>query len=113
MPRSGFRAGQHLARARAQNCARAIAAAALAAQANGADRVLLVLPSDHVVANVPVFNHAVSVGINAAEGGALVTFGIVPMDAETGYGYGYASQALDSNAAVSVQHINPAISNPF
>jgi mannose-1-phosphate guanylyltransferase/mannose-6-phosphate isomerase len=87
----------------ARNTAPAIAAAALAAQADGADPVLLVLPSDHVFANVPAFHHAVRVGLKAAEGGALVTFGIVPTHPETGYGYVKAGQALDANAAVPVQ----------
>lgn len=87
----------------ARNTAPAIAAAALAAQAKGADPVLLVLPSDQVFANVPAFHHAVRVGLKAAEDGALVTFGIVPTHAETGYGYVKASQALDANAAVLVQ----------
>lgn len=87
----------------ARNTAPAIAAAALAAQADGADPVLLVLPSDHVFASVPAFHHAVRVGLTAAEGGAMVTFGIVPTHAETGYGYVKASQALDANAAVPVQ----------
>lgn len=87
----------------ARNTAPAIAVAALAAQANGADPVLLVLPSDHVFANVPAFHHAARVGLKAAEGGALVTFGIVPTHAETGYGYVKATQTLDANAAVPVQ----------
>ena len=87
----------------ARNTAPAIAAAALAAQTGGADPVLLVLPSDHVFANVPAFHHAVRVGLKAAQGGALVTFGIVPTHPETGYGYVKASQALDANAAVPVQ----------
>ncbi|WP_310643299.1 mannose-1-phosphate guanylyltransferase/mannose-6-phosphate isomerase [Limnohabitans sp.] len=87
----------------ARNTAPAIAVAALAALATGADPVLLVLPSDHTFANVPAFHHAVRVGLKAAEGGALVTFGIVPTHAETGYGYVKASMALDANAAVPVQ----------
>ncbi len=84
----------------ARNTAPAIATAALAARADGADPVLLVLPSDHVFANVPAFHHAVRVGLKAAEGGALVTFGIVPTHAETGYGYVKASQKLNPDAAV-------------
>jgi mannose-1-phosphate guanylyltransferase/mannose-6-phosphate isomerase len=87
----------------ARNTAPAIAVAALAALATGADPVLLVLPSDHTFANVPAFHHAVRVGLNAAEAGALVTFGIVPTHPETGYGYVKASLALDANAAVPVQ----------
>ena len=89
----------------ARNTAPAIAVAAFAAQASaakGEDPVLLVLPSDHVFADVQAFHHAVSVGLKAAEGGAMVTFGIVPTHAETGYGYVKATQALNPNAAVPV-----------
>ncbi len=71
----------------ARNTAPAIAAAALTAQDDGQDPVLLVLPSDHVFSNVAAFEAAVRVGERAALDGAMVTFGIVPTAPETGYGY--------------------------
>ena len=49
--------------------------------------MLLVLPADHVIRNVPAFHRAVHVALAAAEQGQLVTFGIVPSAAVTGYGY--------------------------
>ena len=49
--------------------------------------MLLVLPADHVIRDVPVFQKAVRVALAAAEQGKLVTFGIVPSAPETGYGY--------------------------
>jgi mannose-1-phosphate guanylyltransferase/mannose-6-phosphate isomerase len=70
-----------------RNTAPAIAAAALQAMATGGDPLLLVLPSDHVIADAPAFRAAVMVASAAAEQGALVTFGIVPTGAETGFGY--------------------------
>src|SRR5688572_7894896 len=70
-----------------RNTAPAIAVAAMQALADGADPLLLVLPSDHVVADVPAFHAAVNQARAAAEGGALVTFGIVPTLPETGFGY--------------------------
>lgn len=70
-----------------RNTAPAIAAAALQAMANGADPLLLVLPSDHVVRDVAGFQRAVREASAAAEEGALVTFGIVPDAPETGFGY--------------------------
>jgi mannose-1-phosphate guanylyltransferase/mannose-6-phosphate isomerase len=70
-----------------RNTAPAIAAAALLALADGADPLLLVLPSDHVIADAPGFRAAVAAAAPAAEAGALVTFGIVPTGPETGYGY--------------------------
>ncbi len=70
-----------------RNTAPAIAAAALQARADGNDPVLLVLPSDHIFSDTGAFHRAVAVGRAAAEAGWLVTFGIVPDRAETGYGY--------------------------
>ena len=70
-----------------RNTALAIAAAALQAMAGGANPLLLVLPSDHVVRDVVGFQRAVREASSAAEAGALVTFGIVPDAPETGFGY--------------------------
>ena len=75
-----------------KNTAPAIALAALAALKSTAagvnpDPVLLVLPADHVIRDVPAFQKAVRAALPAAEQGKLVTFGIVPNAPETGYGY--------------------------
>ncbi len=70
-----------------RNTAPAIALAALQASANGEDPILLVLPSDHVVADEAAFRATTLQAAQAAETGALVTFGIVPDKPETGYGY--------------------------
>ncbi|WP_312707812.1 mannose-1-phosphate guanylyltransferase/mannose-6-phosphate isomerase [Stenotrophomonas sp.] len=70
-----------------RNTAPAIAVAALEATRDGADALLLVLPSDHVITNEAAFRSAVQVAASAAEAGKLVTFGIVPTGPETGYGY--------------------------
>ena len=70
-----------------RNTAPAIAVAALQAMASGDDPLLLVLPSDHVIRDVPAFHAAVQAATAAAAAGALVTFGIVPTGPETGYGY--------------------------
>src|SRR5690606_21627140 len=69
-----------------RNTAPAIAAAALQALADGGDPLLLVLPSDHVVRDADAFRAAVREASVAADAGALVTFGIVPTAAETGFG---------------------------
>src|SRR5690606_37465108 len=77
------------------NTAPAIAAAALQAAADGGDPLLLVLPSDHVVRDAAAFRDAVRAAMPAAAQGALVTFGIVPESAETGFGYIQAEAAGD------------------
>jgi mannose-1-phosphate guanylyltransferase / mannose-6-phosphate isomerase len=70
-----------------RNTAPAICAAALQALESGGDPLLLVLPSDHVVADDEAFRAAVREAAKAAEAGALVTFGIRPSAPETGFGY--------------------------
>lgn len=70
-----------------RNTAPAVAVAALQAQRGGDDPLLLVLPADHVIVDVETFRGAVAAGAELAELGRLVTFGVVPDKAETGYGY--------------------------
>ncbi|WP_093536198.1 mannose-1-phosphate guanylyltransferase/mannose-6-phosphate isomerase [Stenotrophomonas rhizophila] len=74
-----------------RNTAPAIAVAALEATLEDGDPVLLVLPSDHVIADEAAFRAAVLSALPAAQEGKLVTFGIVPTGPETGYGYIKAS----------------------
>lgn len=87
-----------------RNTAPAIAAAALAVTAacdvEDGDPVLLVLPSDHVLEDLPAFAAAVSRAVDCAREGALVTFGVTPDRPETGYGYIEKGDALASGFAV-------------
>ncbi|MBA2338016.1 MAG: mannose-1-phosphate guanylyltransferase/mannose-6-phosphate isomerase [Acidimicrobiia bacterium] len=62
-------------------------AVAVAAYAVDPDAVLLVMPADHVLGDVEAFATAVAAGARAAASGSLVTFGVVPTHAATGYGY--------------------------
>lgn len=71
----------------AKNTAPAIAAACCAAMKNDRDAVVIILPSDHVISDVPAFQKAVMTAAEQARKGFLVTFGIVPTFAATGYGY--------------------------
>lgn len=70
-----------------RNTAPAVALAALRALEEGDDPILLVLPADHQVDDLEAFKTAAAEGIELALEGKLVTFGIVPDHAETGYGY--------------------------
>tara|TARA_B110000238_G_scaffold194675_1_gene232851 strand:+ start:1361 stop:2749 length:1389 start_codon:yes stop_codon:yes gene_type:complete len=67
-----------------RNTAPAIALAALVAEG---DPLLLVLAADHVIESEDAFRKTVTEAIPLAEAGRLVTFGIVPDKAHTGYGY--------------------------
>ncbi len=79
--------GQLILEPEGRNSAPAIALAAWAAVAEDPESVLLVLPSDHLVGDVERFAQAVDVAAQGARNGALVTFGVTPQRAETGYGY--------------------------
>jgi mannose-1-phosphate guanylyltransferase/mannose-6-phosphate isomerase len=72
-----------------RNTAPAIAIAALDILANNEknDDLILVMPSDHVISDEKKFITDVKNTIKAAKDGYLITFGIVPNKAETGYGY--------------------------
>ena len=75
-----------------RNTAPAIAAAALQSLKEIDDAVLLVLSADHVIQDVEAFHQAINIASNQAQEGKLATFGIVPTDANTGYGYIKSSQ---------------------
>ena len=70
-----------------RNTAPAVCAAAHMVAKTDPDALLLVLPSDHLLSDVEAFHNAVWRGAEAAGEGHLVTFGIRPDRAETGYGY--------------------------
>jgi mannose-1-phosphate guanylyltransferase / mannose-6-phosphate isomerase len=70
-----------------RNTAPAIAAAALQSLKQTDGAVLLVLSADHVIQDVKAFHQAINIASNQAQEGKLATFGIVPTDANTGYGY--------------------------
>ncbi|MEH6627075.1 MAG: mannose-1-phosphate guanylyltransferase/mannose-6-phosphate isomerase [Motiliproteus sp.] len=80
-----------------RNTAPAVALAALHAIRDGHDPLLLVLAADHVIQDRASFHAAVAAAADAAATGALVTFGIVPSQAETGYGYIRAAKASGLN----------------
>jgi mannose-1-phosphate guanylyltransferase/mannose-6-phosphate isomerase len=70
-----------------RNTAPAIAAAALQSLKICEDAILLVLSADHSIQDVRAFHQAIDIAIRQVQSGKLVTFGIVPKDANTGYGY--------------------------
>ena len=86
----------------ARNTGPAIAAAALWLLARDPDALMLVQPSDHVVADTEAFHRAVMQGLAAAHAGRLVTFGIRPTRPDTGYGYIQAGAPLAGADGVQV-----------
>ena len=70
-----------------RNTAPAATVAALLIAKDDPDAVVLLVPSDHVIADIEAFRAAVFTAEAAAARGGIVTFGIKPAIAETGYGY--------------------------
>ncbi|AOJ08967.1 mannose-1-phosphate guanylyltransferase/mannose-6-phosphate isomerase [Burkholderia mayonis] len=83
-----------------RNTAPAIAIAALLALRESPDALLLVLPSDHAIDNEPAFADVVKTAANVASNEHLVTFGVTPTQAHTGYGYIRRGDALADDAQV-------------
>ena len=79
-----------------RNTAPAITIAALKAIEQGEDPILLVLPSDHLIKDNYKFQKAIESATSYCNLGKLLTFGVVPYKAETGYGYIEAAKILDS-----------------
>ncbi|MHB1271875.1 MAG: mannose-1-phosphate guanylyltransferase/mannose-6-phosphate isomerase [Rhodanobacter sp.] len=78
----------------ARNTAPAIALGALQALQHDAEALLLVLPADHLIGDTAAFTAAVQQAVPLAQQGWLVTFGIRPDRAETGFGYIRRAEAI-------------------
>ncbi|HIF9447281.1 TPA: mannose-1-phosphate guanylyltransferase/mannose-6-phosphate isomerase [Photobacterium damselae] len=91
-----------------RNTAPAIALAAFKAISNGDDPLLLVLAADHVIKNELAFTDAVNLAAPEALKGRLITFGIVPTHAETGYGYIKQGQAISDE----IYHVEAFVEKP-
>ena len=82
----------------ARNTAPAIA---LAVAATAPDALLLIMPSDHIIDDVPAFHVAIEQGAQLARDGWIVTFGIAPNCPDTGFGYIASGMAIgDTGFAV-------------
>ena len=81
-----------------RNTAPAIAAAAFQSLKSSDESILLVLSADHIIQNVDAFHKAINIAIQQAQSGKLAIFGIVPIDANTGYGYIKSSKEKSNDA---------------
>ena len=80
-----------------RNTAPAIILSALHALRKDKNAKLIVLSSDHIITNESQFFKAVEGGMKYINEGYLVTFGVVPDMAETGYGYIKVDERIDIN----------------
>jgi mannose-1-phosphate guanylyltransferase / mannose-6-phosphate isomerase len=99
---AGIELGAALLEPVGRNTAPALTLAALAAQADGQDPVLVVTPADQTVVNTTAFTLAMQQAVREANGGSIVMLGVTPDRPETGYGY-IQAQAQNEGVAISVQ----------
>ncbi|URX63042.1 mannose-1-phosphate guanylyltransferase/mannose-6-phosphate isomerase [Luteibacter anthropi] len=97
---SGMQDASILLEPTARNTAPAIALGAMHALGKDPEALLLVLPADHLIGDTTSFEDAVARALPVARDGWLVTFGINPERAETGFGYIKRGTAIDENAFV-------------
>ena len=93
-----------------RNSGPAIAVAAEIIRREDPEGIMLVLASDHVIRHPERFREAIATAAGAARAGRLVTFGIVPTEPHTGYGYIRAGAALDGIAGAS--HVAEFVEKP-
>ena len=84
-----------------RNTAPALTLAALAAQAMGADPVLVVTPADQTVTHPQAFTQAMQRAVEQADQGSIVILGVTPDRPETGYGYIQVDATPTAPGAVS------------
>ncbi|MFC1798910.1 mannose-1-phosphate guanylyltransferase/mannose-6-phosphate isomerase [Thermodesulfobacteriota bacterium] len=95
-----------------RNTAPALAIAALKLISQGLDPLLLILPADHIIKDASAFHDALNSGKPFAQEGSLVTFGIVPEMAETGYGYIRKGDQLSGPGSTEVFKIAEFVEKP-
>ncbi len=84
-----------------KNTAPAICSAAIHAnKEHGEDSIIIILPSDHIIKNVEVFNHSIKSAILASNQGYICSFAVSPTSPDTGFGYIKSGEVFngDSNS---------------
>ena len=96
----------------ARNTAAAVCAAAVSLDAKYGDSLMLVSPSDHVITDIERFRATVEAAIPTADEGQIVTFGIRPNRAETGYGWLELSSKVSDDFAAVAQPLSSFVEKP-
>ncbi|MCG9040712.1 mannose-1-phosphate guanylyltransferase/mannose-6-phosphate isomerase [Laribacter hongkongensis] len=89
---AGIELGAVLLEPVGRNTAPALTLAAMAAQADGLDPVMVVTPADQTITNTAAFTQAIQAAVHDAASSAIVILGVAPDSPETGYGYIQAIQ---------------------
>lgn len=86
-----------------RNTAPALTVAAIALlNSNSSDPIMIMMPADHYITDRERFQETIRAGYKLAQSGTLITFGIVPEHAETGYGYIRTGQKLQTDLPADI-----------
>lgn len=96
----------------ARNTAAAVCAAAVALESQNGDSLMLVAPSDHVIPDAEQFRSTVESAAQTARDGQIVTFGVRPDRAETGYGWLELTAPISSDFAPVTQRLASFVEKP-
>jgi mannose-1-phosphate guanylyltransferase len=95
-----------------RNTAACIGLAALALRRSGGDDVMGVFPADHLIADMAAFQAALETAEALARQDWLVTFGIRPRFAATGYGYIQLGDPLENAGALQAFQVRRFAEKP-
>ncbi|MEN6332403.1 MAG: mannose-1-phosphate guanylyltransferase [Smithella sp.] len=96
-----------------KNTAPCIGLAALHIQKKAGDDIMVVLPSDHAIADAAKFLQVINAAVQtAANEDALVTIGIKPASPQTGYGYIEKGALIESKTTEEVSHVKSIHEKP-
>jgi mannose-1-phosphate guanylyltransferase/mannose-1-phosphate guanylyltransferase/mannose-6-phosphate isomerase len=80
-----------------RNTAPAAAVAAIIASRRDPDSIIMLMPADHSIADISAFHASVEAGLDLAEEGRFVLFGVTPTNPATGYGYIQLGRPISNN----------------
>ena len=96
-----------------RDTAACVCLAALLVERLDSDATMILLPADQVIGPADRFQRALEVGVETAAGGGLVTYGIAPRFASTGYGYvKVAAELSRGDDGVSVNTVAGFVEKP-
>ena len=110
--KAGIDDGQIILEPCGRNTAPALTLAALHIKETVDDAVMFVAPSDHLIADIPAFHKSSKVAIQYAQEGHIVTLGISPTCAETGFGYIRLGKSLHNTISDQAYYLNQFVEKP-
>lgn len=110
---AGIELGAALLEPVGRNTAPALTLAALSAQADGQDPVLVVTPADQTMTNTAAFTHTLQQAVREADNGSIVILGITPDRPEIGYGYTKTAPSRSCDlAAIAIHEVQSFVEKP-